>query len=341
MNKDEKYLLVESSWQTIAGLGLVGLMWAGIGYLVYIGIRAMTNRNYDLKKDFNAKKVEIVDFPRDIVESSNKVNTNKLNSLNEKQIKEFVSVLTKNTKKKNLKLMNNNLKTLNIKRGSFFFHKVFANDAVASYNPNNNTIKLSRKEYDDAIYHELFHLASAYFNKEKKISFCGFSITYNNGKYIGNGINEGYTQLLTNRFFDDKIPCYILEQKCAYIIEAIVGKEKMMDLYLNANLSGLVNELSKYSSKEAAHNFIKNLDLLSAYIDQNRLNKKSKDLLTDLLYDTNKFLIDAYSKKMTIMKYSDEEKIYYLSELYKALPSKITYNGYTYDIYGSSEQKKK
>ena len=45
------------------------------------------------------------------------------------------------------------------------------------------------------IYHELFHMASSKFINKFKI-YCGFR--QNN---IGRAINEGYTELLTYRYF--------------------------------------------------------------------------------------------------------------------------------------------
>ncbi len=339
MNKDEKYLLAGSSLHTIVNLGLIGVEWALFAYLVYI--RPLTNKNYNLKKDFNAKKIKIVDFPKDIIENTNKVNSNKINTINEDQIKKFVSVLEKNTKEENLKLLNNNLKTLNIKKSSFFFHKMLGIDTIAAYVVGTNTIKLSEKEYNDAIYHELFHLASSYYYKKEKIYFSGFSVLYSNNQGMGNGINEGYTQLLTNRLFNDTTPYYVMEQNCASIVEAIVGKEKIMDLYFNADLNGLISELSKYSSKDDAYNFIRNLDILSAHIADNHLNKKSRALLTDLLYDVNTFLTDSFNKKLVSMGYTDSEKEAILDKFYGAFPYEVTFNGFTYNVFYSSKQKKK
>ena len=92
---------------------------------------------------------------------------------------------------------------------------------------------------------------------------CGFFYSPHIGTYIGGGLNEGYTELLTARHFNNnKVTCYSYESEVASIIESIIGP-RMVELYFDSNLLGLIEELKKYSNEDESMQFITNLDSLS------------------------------------------------------------------------------
>ena len=137
-------------------------------------------------------------------------------------------------------------------------NKYFHRGIFGYYDVKKNAIKLDEDYVSVIIFHELFHMASSvYLNGNY---YSGFR-QYSSDDYtsIGKGLNEGYTQLLTERYFghnDDFSKVYEYETFIAGKLEEIVGKFKMQELYLSANLYGLIKELNKYVSYEEIINFI-------------------------------------------------------------------------------------
>ncbi len=113
-----------------------------------------------------------------------------------------------------------------------------------NYDVEKNAVSVSENVADIGIYHELFHMSSSVVKEKKKYS--GFHQT-DFKTNLGREINEGYTELLTNRYFPSLNLSSIAYQYEAFVaerLEQIVGREKMQSLYLNANLKGLIDELS-------------------------------------------------------------------------------------------------
>lgn len=117
---------------------------------------------------------------------------------------------------------------------------------------------------------------------------------------LGRGLNEGYTQLLTERYFGsiygDKI--YIFEVHFARMTEEIIGKSKMESLYLNANLNGLIDELKKFESKENIMRYICHLDFINKYINDSNLFIMKKKFLAASIKYVGRFLLTCYVKKI-------------------------------------------
>lgn len=100
--------------------------------------------------------------------------------------------------------------------------------------------------------HELFHLSTLAKGQ------CGFNI--NN---YAKGLNEGYTQLLAERYFSEGIgKCYLFEVVLVKIIEQLIGQDNMEKYYFDLDLVSLINDLINYETEENIVNFIKNLDIL-------------------------------------------------------------------------------
>lgn len=127
-----------------------------------------------------------------------------------------------------------------------------------------SVIKIGRTNKKEVLPHELMHAASSVDNKNKK--YLGFAIAEDNGNYIGLGLTEGYTELLTGRHFKNgtiRHVAYPIEVKYAKIIEYIVGNKKMANLYSTANLEGLIYSLEQYADRSEIIKFLANLDFLS------------------------------------------------------------------------------
>ena len=113
-------------------------------------------------------------------------------------------------------------------------------------------------------------MATSFYNKKLKIGYSGFQqIFFYKIESIGYGLNEGYTDLLVNRYFNNKIKyrCYSYEV-CTFFsqkLEEIVGTKRMENYYLNADLFGLYHYLLNFDTGENIAQFIVSLDYLLKY----------------------------------------------------------------------------
>lgn len=180
-----------------------------------------------------------------------------------------------------------------------------------------------KKFIEKVLPHELLHMASSFCQNDT--CYSGFSQFKKNDDIIGTFITEGYTELLLLKIYPDKkysSRSYAYERVVAEAIEQIVGYDTMSNLYFNANLFGLINELSKYNSIENVKDFIKKLDRLEYLIHFNNLNEVLKEFL-DLDNKINCFLIDSYIKKLKFDNTKNDEIIEKTITYSKKLISKI------------------
>lgn len=181
--------------------------------------------------------------------------------IKDESIKNFRNILKNNFKEEDLKLFYHNLNTLKVVYKHIFNDPSDIGRCLAYYNNKANKIVIDTKsDYEDIINHELLHVASSCYI-DKKI-YSGFSQCYNEKLLffaLGAGINEGYTELLNTRYFNGGTS-YLLETEIMTLVEKVVGKEIMEKLYFSADLSGLINELTKYETKDNIIKFVKNMD---------------------------------------------------------------------------------
>lgn len=212
----------------------------------------------------------------------------------------FYSTISKNFQESSLINFHNNLNELKINYEDFeidnFMRKI---GAVGVYDTLGNKISICNNGFL-AIFHELFHMASSIYKKQHIYSgFRQFSIKEN--KSIGRGINEGYTQLLTERYFGNikgVKKSYRLETNIASKIEQIIGKEKMENLYLSANLFGLVEELCEYDDLKNVVDFIEKVDFLNQNINNKNLSRIGHKETQQKLIQVNQFLLTSYMKNL-------------------------------------------
>ena len=245
---------------------------------------------YKLNKDGN-KNVKTISIPKSLNIDCDNITLNQINNSKFKDITfEFAEVLIEKFPPNVLINLYNNLKTVKIKRD--FFESI-AFDSTGLYSFDKNRIDLLTTK---SIYHELFHMASSrvIFN----FAYTGFRIyDSNKRKSVGMGLNEGYTELMTHRYFSNKrlYNPYKYETFIVNKLEQIIGKEKMEKLYLTGNLIGLIDLLKKYSSKEEVMGFIATLDYISMYaglilIPTTKFKKNIREITT--------FLINTYIEKL-------------------------------------------
>jgi len=253
-----------------------------------------------LDKKFKANINIDVEVPPII--KSNKVSLDDINKYARKVAKcLFVFQTILEHENVDLNIFYNNLKSLKINQSNFIqkiLNKI--NKRSGWYSPDDNEINyVDRLEAKDTIFHELLHAASSIEDKEESISFSGFEqINCERWQKIGRALNEGYTELLNQRYFSPVRDVYTMEVTIAKMIERIVGREKMTEMYFQANLKGLINELSKYN--ENILEFLGHLDFLSTYM---RIKDKSiavKEKLQESCEYIVKFIIESYQNYIKI-----------------------------------------
>lgn len=236
-----------------------------------------------------------------------------------------------------LSFFNNNLQTIKINDMNYFEEQIYKYKYGAFYQPWKNIIKLSSSDvyrYNDC--HEMLHAASSTIRESDKRAFSGFSQTSASGKkYIGNGINEGYTEILRMRLFPPLfLGTYQVEQHIVSHLEKIVGVEQMEKMYMKADLFGLVNYLKQYMDETDVIKFIKDVDFINA----NNLTNTKKIKLNELkLKDIYTFLINCYMKKLNAdflnKGINEDEYAQKISEYISTLGSEITDDTVCYNTF--------
>jgi hypothetical protein len=204
------------------------------------------------------------------------------------------------------------------------------------YNSKENRIVIF-KDIPKVIFHELMHMSSTIITENKR--YCGF---YNQ---IGRGINEGYTQYLTEKFFPEEFEkkeeeIYKLETNYAMKTAMLIGEDKMTELYFKANLHGLVEEISKYSNKKDTIEFINCIDKINTFSHSKNpfliMKNEVIDSCMDYIFD---FLVQAYSNKInSISGLTKEEKGKMIKEYEKEFY--ITERRYIESIENDQEKEK-
>lgn len=198
-----------------------------------------------------------------------------------KTIYEFYTILTEKFSHCNLGIFYTNLKSLKVKVRNYNILDIlsmalFNTLDAGNYNTKKNKLTLineSREEVRSIICHELLHMASTI--ETEHTTFSGFGQeNKKTKKNVGMALNEGYTEYLNKKYFGSLLQSsYENEIDIAERLEFIIGENKMQELYFKADLNGLVDELSKYASREHVISIIKQLDR----IQKNTLKSEIKE----------------------------------------------------------------
>jgi len=250
-------------------------------------------------KDFNSSiNLDSVLIPPELIAKYSTVNLEKLKKSDfANTLINFAKLMKKTFKREDLTLFYNNINELTVRKDIFALLLLKILNASGSYNGVKNRIAINLKIDKKAIYHELFHMASG--KVEGDVLYSGFSQKLNN-KWICEGLNEGYTELLCARYFTNQPTSYEYEVKQVKLLEQIVGQEKMEKLYLTANLKGLINELRIYADDDEITEFISAFEFLHKHLDGNNFSHKNR-LIEISLKRVNIFLLNAYITKLKIM----------------------------------------
>lgn len=322
--------------------------------LDYLDVLALLSFNslfigaYNLHKEYKPKNIKKVVLPPELKFEYTQFDRNKITNTEFGEfLINFANIMIKKFPQKNLTNFYNNINTLTTSYSKFkLFNLISRGYIVGTYNPRKNKITTRENNISQAIYHELLHMASSTY--KEKIVYSGFSqMSLKPGfANLGKGINEGYTELLNRRYFIEEgglIPSYEYELIITRKLEKIIGKQKMQELYLNANLHGLIQELKQYSNDEEIMKFISNTDFILFHLDHKILKMGEKKLLINSLKNVNKFLLKAYSTKLReryLQKNITYEKlITKLAKYVSSLPSNIKTETRTYEALSNDELK--
>lgn len=277
-----------------------------------VAVYYVTDKTLDtfrLCREVKPKNISKVKIPPEINKDLDISNITKI--IKEKYgeaIQNFAETIINNFSQEDLSNFYNNIVNLKTKQRDFKFSNLVFNHSMSSgtagaYNPSKNTLLLNDEHYDITINHELFHMASTkYIDGVRYVGFSQGSLKKGLTN-IGNGINEGYTEVLTQRYFPRDIDlsyAYQYSTMIAKNLEAIIGEETMTSLYLNANLPGLINNLQQYMNEEQIMKFISYTDLLQRHIDDKKINLIEKKIVEKSMNEVNKFLVTCFIKKKYI-----------------------------------------
>ncbi len=256
-------------------------------------------KSYTIIRKINLKNVNKVILTPELKEESSEVDFEKCaQKLLGDSIIKFSKFMIENYPKEYLINFYRNINCLLVNKKSLKLYNLLLGEKfIATFSPRKNKITISNDMYKSAIYHELFHLSSS--SVKNGDVFCGFSQkSIKRGVSIGRALNEGYTQLLSERYFEDGLKdSYSYFVFIADKVEKIIGEHKMSNFYFNSNLFGLIKELEQYKSEEEIMQFICGLDLL--YMCRNKDKYKLvRDIIDGSAEELGEFLIDTYTKKL-------------------------------------------
>ncbi len=280
-------------------------------------------KDIHLRKEAKVEKIKDVYMPPELFSYYRGINYKYIMTYEfGEEIVKFVDVMNNNFSASNLIILYNNINELKIRKlhlndqkehlKNIVFGKGKTNQTAASYNEYLNRISVSEKDALVDLPHELFHMSSSFYDEDKNVYYSGFSQRARSDiKTIGNGFNEGYTELMVFKYFGKKIlssdTCYKYLFEIANNLETIVGKDKMEHFYLTANLKGLVDELTQYVSHDDVMKFIAATDYLLETLNNGKKKQNEKDTILEQLRFVNIFIIVCATRKT--VKLLSENKI--------------------------------
>lgn len=227
----------------------------------------------------------------------------------------FENTLKANLTEEQMNIVKKNLETLRYTPCNFSQSLNLARRGMGGfYDSKSHSVTVNPLTSGD-VYHNLFHelLHASTSSIVNGVEYCGFGqINHQSQTELGRAVTEGYTELLTRRLFSNNDRGYSYEVSIAEIMEFIIGKEKMQDLYFKMDLNGLITELGKYSdvnnAKELLSNFDKTLHLHGSK-QGNSVNQELSHLYNQnsvLLYEMFQNKTNQFLSTNTIDKYFEE-----------------------------------
>ena len=285
---------------------------------------------YKLQKDFKPTDISKITLPPKLDQKYSEVDIEKLVEFEYLEILiSFVNYIEENFSNCDLTNFYNNINELKTKEKEFILTELLTiKTPGGTYKSKSNVISLHKdlsfESINPILFHELFHMASSVY--DNGISYIGFSQkNHKEGTWrIGDGINEGYTELLRRRACDEKKELttinYNVSVEIVKRLEEIVGKDRMQQLYFKADLPGLIKELEKYSTEDEIAQFISGTDFIYNKLEFRNIDDNIIEMIRESFKNVYEYMFKALVRKE---KLNYEDGLIDEKELVKIIADKV------------------
>ena len=258
----------------------------------------------------------VYELPEEIKEKNKSIEFTILDNKYKKRLENIYQTIKNDVSKDNIKLLYSNIPNTEVReeyiKGLIF--SIISNNIIEEYNIKKNCIYLYTSRYSgSSLTHEVLHSLSSYYDEDRNIFYNGFSQTTNNHS-LGEALNEGYTEYQNIEIFKANIneTLYIYEIIIVKLLEKIVGRRYMRDMYFHADLYNLIRTLNNFTSINNIKNFLYRTDYILNY----RKSIFKSEKATDAFLGINHFLIDTYSNYLLYLYNNGEINTCELDYLY-------------------------
>lgn len=265
----------------------------------------------------------VYELPEKIKEKNKSIEFTILDNKYKKSLENIYQTIKNDVSKDDIKLLYSNIPNTEVReeyiKGLIF--SIISNNTIAEYNIKKNCIYLYTSRYSgSSLTHEVLHSLSSYYDEDRNIFYNGFSQTTNNYS-LGEALNEGYTEYQNIEIFKANIneTLYIYEIIIIKLLEKIVGRRYMRDMYFHADLYNLIRTLNNFTSINNIKNFIYRTDYILNY----RKSIFKSEKATDAFLGINHFLIDTYSNYLLYLYNNGEINTCELDYLYLLFINKL------------------
>lgn len=260
-----------------------------MGFVNFINNVYFKKRKNKLKihKQTNSYKIEI-EFSENKIFSENEEDIRKF----EECVKEFLITLYNNCEN-----FNHNTFLNNFKNSFFYLEEDDKNFVDGLVEIHKDKIVYKIRNFDSC-FHEFLHLSAIKKNLRFGVLRTGFERYTPPYERFGEALNEGYTELLTERYFETKRKPYPYEVDISRKLENLVGKDLMEKHFFNSNLNGVIKELEKFEYNIGT--FIRKFDRLynNNFIQASKFETSNKQLFLTQLKEIYLLLLKMYVKKI-------------------------------------------
>lgn len=265
----------------------------------------------------------VYELPEKIKEKNKSIEFTILDNKYKKRLENIYQTIKNDVSKDDIKLLYSNIPNTEVReeyiKGLIF--SIISNNTIAEYNIKKNCIYLYTSRYSgSSLTHEVLHSLGSYYDEDRNIFYNGFSQTTNNHS-LGEALNEGYTEYQNIEIFKSNIneTLYIYEIIIVKLLEKIVGRRYMRDMYFHADLYNLIRTLNNFTSINNIKNFIYRTDYILNY----RKSIFKSEKATDAFLGINHFLIDTYSNYLLYLYNNGEINTCELDYLYLLFINKL------------------
>ena len=203
----------------------------------------------------------IISNATEIINKYNSIPTNYVVDYRGKEIVQPYMEQLVNSLGNDIRLAKKNFSTLRVEHSK----KLDITGAVGTYNGSENVIKYV-KNTASILGHEMLHMASYMYNEQTDTHHHGFMQQKGEAK-IGFGLNEGYTELLASRMFNNgKVSGYPRLVRIVKLLEDFFpNPQTVSHYYFTCNLPAFIHNLERYCTRTEINEILFGLDELYDY----------------------------------------------------------------------------